>query len=80
MGRIYKGVLKHENNALTQTFVYRMLRHYIVFIWSQYDGGNIDKEQWLRFPPKPNEAKLNIMGGDLFWILTSNILIQSFTI
>ena len=52
----------------------------IVFIWSQYDGGNIDKEQWLRFPPKPNEAKLNIMGGDLFWILTSNILIQSFTI
>ena len=59
MGRIYKGVLKHENNALTQTFVYRMLRHYIVFIWSQYDGGNIDKEQWLKFPPKPNEAKLN---------------------
>ena len=27
----------------------------------QNDGGNIDKEQWLRFPPKPNEAKLNIM-------------------
>ena len=26
-----------------------------------YDGGNIDKEQWLKFPPKPNEAKLNIM-------------------
>ena len=26
-----------------------------------YDGGNIDKEQWLRFPTKPNEAKLNIM-------------------
>ena len=49
---------------------------YIVFVWSQYDGGNIDKEQWLRFPPKPNEAKLNIMVGDLFWILTSNILIQ----
>ena len=38
----------------------------IVFVWSQYDGGNIDKEQWLRFPPKPNEAKLNIMGGDLW--------------
>ena len=56
------------------------LRINIVFVWSQYDGGNIDKEQWLRFPPKPNEAKLNIMGGDLFWILTSNILIQSFTI
>ena len=28
----------------------------IVFVWSQYDGGNIDKDQWLRFPPKPNEA------------------------
>ena len=41
----------------------------IVFVWSQYDGGNIDKEQWLRFPPKPNEAKLNIMDGDLFWIV-----------
>ena len=33
----------------------------IVFVWSQYDGGNINKEQWLRFPPKPNEAKLNTM-------------------
>ena len=32
---------------------------------------DIDKEQWLRFPPKPKEAKLNIMGGDLFWILAS---------
>ena len=37
----------------------------IVFVWSQYDGGNIDKEQCLRFLPKPNEAKLNIIGGDL---------------
>ena len=45
----------------------------IVFVWSQYDGGNIYKEQWLRFPPKPNKSKLNIMGGDLFWILTSSI-------
>ena len=32
----------------------------IVFVWSQYDGGNIDKEQCLRFLPKPNEAKLII--------------------
>ena len=54
--------------------------HSIVFAWSQNDGGNIDKEQRPRLPPKPNEAKLNIMGGDLFWILTPNILIQSFTV
>ena len=33
---------------------------FIVFVWSQYDGGNIDKEQRLRLPQKPNEAKLNI--------------------
>ena len=38
------------------------IRNFIVFVFSQYDGGNIDKEQWLRFLPKPNEAKLNIMG------------------
>ena len=29
----------------------------IVFIWSQNDGGNVDKEQLMRFPPKPNDAK-----------------------
>ena len=29
----------------------------IVFIWSQHDGGNVDKEHWLRFPPKPYDAK-----------------------
>ena len=33
----------------------------IVFVWSKYDGGNIDKEQWLRFLAKPNEAELIIM-------------------
>ena len=38
----------------------------IVFVWSQYDGGIIDKNNWLGFPPKPKEAKLNMMGGDLF--------------
>ena len=27
----------------------------------QYDGGNVDKDQWLRFPPKLNEAMLNII-------------------
>ena len=44
----------------------------IVFVWSQYNGGNIDKEQWLRFPPKPNEAKLNIMGGDFYCLTYCN--------
>ena len=32
-----------------------------VFVSSQYDGGNINKEQWLRFLPKPKKAKVNIM-------------------
>ena len=26
---------------------------------------------WLRFPPKPKEAKLKIVGGDFTWILTT---------
>ena len=29
----------------------------IVFIWSQHDGGNVEQRQWLRFPPKPYDAK-----------------------
>ena len=33
--------------------------------------GLVTKNNWLWFPPKPKEAKLNIVGGDLFWILTS---------
>ena len=33
--------------------------------------GFLTKNNWLRFPSKPKEAKLNIMGGDLFWILTT---------
>ena len=33
--------------------------------------GLLTKNNWLRFPPKPKEAKLNIVGGDLFWIITS---------
>ena len=28
--------------------------------------GILTKNNWLRFPPKPKEAKLNIMGRDLF--------------
>ena len=33
--------------------------------------GILTKNDWLRFSPKPKEAKLNIMGVDLFWILAS---------
>ena len=33
--------------------------------------GILTKNKWLRFPPKPKEAQLNILGGDLFWILTT---------
>ena len=32
-------------------------RYIILFIWAQHAGGNVDKEQWLRFPPKPDDAK-----------------------
>ena len=34
-----------------------MIQIIIVFIWSQHDGGNIEQRQWLRFPPKPYDAK-----------------------
>ena len=36
----------------------------IVFVWSQYDGENIDKEQLDKVPSKTKDAKLKIMGGD----------------
>ena len=29
--------------------------------------GILTKNNWLRFPPKPKEAKLKIMGGDFIW-------------
>ena len=44
----------------------------IVFVWSQHDGGNVDKKPWLRFPPKPNDAKLYEYGKRLHLILTAN--------
>ena len=31
--------------------------------------GILTKNNQLRFPPKPKEAKLNITGDDIFWIL-----------
>ena len=33
--------------------------------------GILTKNNWLRFPPKPKEAKLKIVGGDFTWILTT---------
>ena len=44
---------------------------YIVIVWSQYDGGNIDKEQLAEVPSKTKDAKLKIVGGDFIWILTT---------
>ena len=40
--------------------------------------GLLTKNNWLRFPPKPKEAKLN--GRRLILDPTNKILIQSFTI
>ena len=37
----------------------------IVFVWSQYDGGNIDKEQLAKVLCKTLEAKLKIVGRRL---------------
>ena len=34
---------------------------------SQYDGGNIDKEQLAKVPSKTKDAKLMIMRGDFIW-------------
>ena len=42
--------------------------YYLVSNWWMMEG-LLTKDNWLRFPPKPKEAKLNIMGGDLYWIL-----------
>ena len=57
-------------------FISSVEKPFIVFVWSQYDGENIDKEQWLSFLPKHSEAKLNIVGGDLFWILVSCVKVK----
>ena len=37
--------------------LFRIIDNIILFIWSQHDGGNVDKEHRLRFPPKPYDAK-----------------------
>ena len=38
----------------------------IVFVWSHSKmEGLLTKNNWLRFPPEPEEAKLNIIGGDI---------------
>ena len=34
--------------------------------------GILKKEQWLRFPPKPNDAKLNDYGRRLHIVITAN--------
>ena len=44
----------------------------IVFVWSQYDGGNIDKEQLAMVPSKTNDAtQVNDYGRRLQLILTT---------
>ena len=40
------------------------LYDYIVFVWSQYDRGTIDKEQLAEVPSKTKDAKLMSMGVD----------------
>ena len=40
--------------------------------------GMLTKEQWLRFPPKPNDAKLNECGRRLHLILTATVLFRCY--
>ena len=43
--------------------------------------GLLTKNNWLRFPQKPKEAKLNIMGGDSFpkmYVKYTNIQLKQF--
>ena len=49
----------------------KKLYYNIVFVWSQYDGRNIDKEQLAEVPSKTKDAKLKIVGGDFIWIPTT---------
>ena len=55
--------LSHEIKDF-QTLARKFKHASIVFVWSQYDGGNIDKEQLAKVPSKTKDAKLIIMGGD----------------
>ena len=52
-------------------FLEKKFNNSIVFVWSQYDGRNIDKEQLAEVPSKTKDAKLKIVGGDFIWILTT---------
>ena len=41
--------------------------HYIVFVWFQYNGGNIEQRTIGYDCPQNQEAKLKIVGGVILW-------------
>ena len=59
---------KNELHALVKIEVSKVFssKTYLQSFMATVDGGNIDKEQWQRFPPKPNEPKLKIMRRRLY--------------
>ena len=61
MGYFYLVILKfwqselqtyHEITYFSLFVVLVKIYKYIVFVWSQYDGGNVDKEQLAEVPSK----------------------------
>ena len=53
--------------------------HCIVFVWSQYDGGNIDKEQLAEVPSKTLRSQAEYYVRRLILDPNNKILIQPFT-
>ena len=69
----------------TIIFLYFHLRNwylgsYIVFVWSHYDGGNIDKEQLAEVPSKTQRSQAEYYGRSLIMDPNNKIMIQPFTI
>ena len=77
------------NSTLLKPFQYSVgigkqhhltMGQFIVFVWSQYDGVNIDKEQLAEVPSKTYRSRAENYERRLILDPTNKILIQPFTI
>ena len=57
-----------------------LIQYFIVFVWAQYDGGNIGKEQLAEVPSKTLRSQAEYYGRRLILDPTNESLIQPFTI